>query len=195
MANKKNNTKKKSDNSSAKKNNTKKVVNSTSKKNNKVIEETAFDASLGKVIRLILIVGFTFGAFYFATWLITRDTTKKEEDNSYNSGFSYTEIMAGRSFSIKDGEYYVIYYDSTDEDLESTYSSLVSKYRGKEGALSIYTVNMGEGLNKSLINENSNTHPNNASELAINGPTLIKYSNHEVVDYYEGEESIKSVLE
>ena len=193
MANKKNN--KKKSNNSTKKITSKKVVKSTNKKNNKVVEETTFDTSLERTIRLVLIVLFTFGAFYFATWLITRDKTKTEEDNSYKSGFSYTEIMAGRSFSMSDGEYYVIYYDSTDEDIESTYSSLVSSYRGKEGALSIYTVNMGEGLNKNLVNENSNSHPNNASELAINGPTLIKFSNHEVVDYYEGEESIKSVLE
>ena len=193
MANKKNS--KKKTNNSTKKNSSKKTISSTKKKNIKAVEETTIDTSLERTIRLVLIVAVTFGAFYFATWFITRDTTKTDEDSGYNSGFSYTEIMAGRSFSITEGDYYVIYYDSTDEDTESTYSSLVSRYRTKDGALPIYNVNMGDGFNKSFVNENGNTHPNSASELAINGPTLIKFSNHEVVDYYEGEESIKSVLE
>ena len=178
-----------------KKNSGKKTTRNTTKKSNKkVVEETSFDASLGSTIRLVIIIGVIFGLFYLITWFITKKPEEKEDD-TYKSGFSYTEIMAGRSFSMSDGEYLVLYYDSTDEDINDIYSSLPSKYRSKEGAVSIYTVNMGEGLNKGMIAEESNTHPNNASELAINGPTLIRFNNHEVVDYYEGEESIKSVLE
>lgn len=187
MANKKKNNK-----STKKKSSPRRV---TTRKTNKQVEEDIADNSLERLIYLVLIIGFVFGAFYFATWLITRDKTKTEEDNSYKSGFSYTEIVAGRSFSMSDGNYYVMYYDKTDEDLEDTYSSAISGFRSRNKDTSLYTVNMGDGLNKSLVSENSNTHPNSAQELAINGPTLIEFNNHEVVNYYEGEDSIKSVLE
>ena len=50
---------------------------------------------------------------------------------------------------------------------------------------------MSSALNKShATSGESNHNPTNASELSINGPTLIVFSNHTIEDYLEGEEAI-----
>ena len=54
---------------------------------------------------------------------------------------------------------------------------------------------MSNGLNKSYSGEESNKNPTKASDIVINGPTLIKFSGNEVVDYIEGVDNIKSYLE
>ncbi len=185
MANKKSNNSK----SNKKKVNTKKEIVNTSEMND-------FDSNILHHVRVGSIIIIIFCLFYFVTFLITRDDTKKEEDNTNtDSGFSYTEIMVGRSFSIDEGDYYVLYYDSTDDEISSTYRSMMNTYKGKENALAIYSVNMGDGLNKKYAADVSNPNPTAASEIQINGPTLIHFSNHSVIEYIEGEDAIKSHLE
>ena len=186
MANKKsiNNSKK-----NKKKVNSKKEVVNTS-------EITDFDSNVWHHIRVGSIIIIIFCLFYFVTFLITRDDTKKEEDNTNtDSGFSYSEIMVGRSFSIDEGDYYVLYYDFTDDETSSTYRSMMNTYKGKENSLAIYSVNMGEGLNKKYVSDASNPNPTSAAEIKINGPTLIHFSNHNVVEYIEGEDAIRGHLE
>ena len=136
--------------------------------------------------------------FYFLTIYIT--SKNKDESNSDSTKestevFSYSDIMVGRSFSVSDGEYLVIYYDKSDEDINSKCSSLVSAYGSKEDKLDIYTVDMSNGLNKKYSGEEANTSPTNAGEIVINGPTLIKFNDGNVVDYVEGIDSITSYLE
>ena len=156
-----------------------------------------------KTFRIICVVGLSiivFCLFYLLTLYITKsnsdssstsNTTEEKEDDV----ISYTNILAGRSFSMEDGTYLVIYYDMSDDEIASTYSSAVSSYRTKEGASSLYVVDMGNGLNKKYASEESNSNPSSASELAINGPTLIRFEDHHVVEYFEGEEAITSYLE
>ena len=137
--------------------------------------------------------------FYFLTLYITTKNKKVDNNNTNNTEasevFSYSDIMVGRSFSISDGEYYVIYYDKSNDEVSSDCSSMVSSYSAKEDGIDIYTVDMSDGLNKKYAGEESNSNPTKASEIVINGPTLIKFNNDEVVDYVEGIDSIKGYLE
>ena len=103
--------------------------------------------------------------------------------------------MVGRSFSISDGDYYVIYYDKSDENINSECSSIVSSYNSKEDNIDIYTVDMSNGLNKKYSGDESNTNPASASEIIINGPTLIKFSGGSVAEYIEGIDGIKDILQ
>ncbi|MBQ3307466.1 MAG: hypothetical protein IJG68_04665 [Bacilli bacterium] len=166
------------------------------KKETPIVEGKSFEENLLHYVKVATIIIVLFTLFYFVTFLITRDKTEKEEsEEKKDSGFSYTEIMAGRSFSMDDGEYYVLFYDSSDEDNGPTYRSLAINYRNKEGAIPIYTVDMNKGLNKSYGADESNTNPTSAAELKINGPTLMKISNKTLALYVEGEESIKGYIE
>ena len=47
---------------------------------------------------------------------------------------------------------------------------------------------------KYATSEESNKNPSKVSEFKINGPTLIKVSSKKVVEYIEGEEAIRTIL-
>lgn len=185
---------------------TKKKGKSTSKKDNKVkiekkkIDTIDSDLYSGILSKVYVIVGvLVFICLFYSLTLYITGKNKAEKNNNDNTDteevFSYSDIMVGRSFSISDGEYYVIYYDKGDEEVSSKCSSAVDNYSAKEDSLDIYTVDMSNGLNKKYAGEESNTNPINASEIIINGPTLIKFSGNGVVDYIEGVDNITSYLE
>lgn len=183
-----------------KKNDAEKVMKRDNSSKINQVDFGGFDSDIWGKIFIVLAVIVVFGLFYLLTIYITNKNSTDDNNSSSSSTneetvISYDEILLGRSFSMEDEQYIVLYYDKSDEDVSSVYDSLVSSYQGKEDALRIYTVNMGSAFNKSHTTTGEGNHnPTNASELSINGPTLIMFSNQVVVDYIEGEESITSYL-
>jgi len=169
----------------------------TKKQNLKKIESVGgFDGDIkGKIIAVICILCF-FGAFYLLTLYITNKNTDKKDDSVTDEvTISYDTIMLGRSLSVSDGDYLVIYYDKSNEDINSKYSGFVSNYKNKDEHLDIYTVDMSVSFNKKYITDGeSNKNPESVESMAINGPTLVKVSDHKVAEYIEGEEAINSYL-
>lgn len=188
-----------------KKDNVKKNKGTTSKKKiqaeKKKIEQvdSGFDSNVWHYITVISIVVIFICLFYLLTLYITskngNNDSKKDDTEATVSEISYSDIMVGRSFSISDGEYYVMYYDKTDDSINSSLTSVISDYKSREEHLDIYSVNMGDGLNKKYAKDESNHNPSNASEIAISGPTLIKFSDGEVVGYVEGIDEITDYLQ
>lgn len=153
----------------------------------------------GKVITIISVL-ISFFTFYLLTvYIVNKDSKTDDNKNitqSEEKTISYDKILLGRSFSMENEEYYVIYYDSSDEDISSIYNELISNYRAKDDGLSIYYVDMNDGLNKShSTTEESNKNPNTVEDLSINGPTLIKVQAGKVINYIEGESEIRAILE
>ena len=74
--------------------------------------------------------------FYLLAIYITNknadDSSKKDEDTPSEVSISYDNIILGRSLDMSDDDYLVICYDFSDEEINSTFSSLVSSYRNKE---------------------------------------------------------------
>lgn len=172
--------------------------NGTRKRNNKEnlnkIESVGgLDGDLKHVVRVISIIIIIFCAFYGLTLLLTKngDSSKKNTNStSTNDSISYTDILLGRSFSMPEEEYLVLYYDKSDNDLISTFATVVSDYRNEKDNYILYTVDMSNSFNKSYVSSESNKNPEDASEMAINGPTLIHFSNGSIVKYIEGKDSI-----
>jgi len=178
----------------------KKKKQENQKDNLKKIEKAgSFDSDIwGKVFIVLGILCFLC-AFYLLTIYITNknstDTTSNDKKEAEETVISYDEIMVGRSLDMSDGDYFVLYYDMSDENISGTYSSLVSGYKSKEDHLNIYVVDMSSSFNKPYATDKeSNKNPSKASEILVNGPTLIKVSNKQVSDYVEGEESITNYL-
>ena len=169
-----------------------------SKKQNikKIGSVGGFDGDIkGKIIAVICILCF-FGLFYLLTLYITNKNTDKKDDKSTEEvTISYDNILLGRSLSMGDGEYLVICYDKSNEEINSTYSTLVSNYKYKSEHLKIYTVDMSSSFNKKFITDGeSNKNPESVDAFAINGPTLFKVTESRVSEYVEGEEAISSFL-
>ena len=179
---------------------TKKKKNSIKNEKNKINSiNSEFDFNIKRYAFVVFGVVIFICAFYFLTVYITSknktDSSTSTTEESTTETISYTNIMVGRSFSISDGDYYVIYYDKSDENINSECSSIVSSYNSKEDNIDIYTVDMSNGLNKKYSGSESNTNPNSASEIVINGPTLIKFSDGSVEEYIEGIDEIKNNLQ
>ena len=158
--------------------------------------------NLGVKEKIIIIVSVfvLFFTFYLLTvYIVNKDsktTNNKSISESEEKTISYDKILLGRSLSMENEEYYVIYYDSSNEEISSIYDELVSNYRSKEDGISIYYVDMNDGLNKShSTTEESNKNPNTVDDLSINGPTLIKVHEGKVINYIEGETEIRGELE
>jgi len=126
--------------------------------------------------------------FYILTVYITNKNNEEEEKETEKTvEISNDKILLGSSLTKK-GDYYVIYYNDGNETIEE----IIKNYTGE---LSLYKVDMSSAFNKKYATDSeSNKNPSKASEFKINGPTLIKVSNKKVVEYYEGEDTIRTIL-
>ena len=176
------------------------VICMKKKKKIKIEENTSFDSSeIKKVVITTSVVLIVFACFYFLTVAIVNKDEKKDDtaDSSSKTNeveIQHKEILLGSSFSIKDDQYLVVYYDTTDDDL-SNLTSTISTYRSSSKDVNLYTVDMNNGLNKGFVGETSNKEATKASELSISGPTVIKFSNNKISTYIEGTDEVIKYLE
>ena len=169
-----------------------KKVTAKNKNVNKKIEamETNTSKELLKIFKVLFAVIVVLSAFYLLTVFIVG---KDDKDDVAETAIQYEEILAGSSFSMKNNEYVVVYYDFSDTELADITSSIYSySYTGK---YRLYTVDMSSGFNKAYASsEKSNKNPEKAEDLLINGPTLIRFVDGKVQEYIEGKEDIVTYL-
>ena len=166
----------------------------------KINNVSVTDSDIWSKVIIVCVIICVFCAFYFLTVFISKDDSSSTNSNSSNkkttetTNISYDEILLGRSFSMEDGEYLVLYYDKDDSDLSSEMSSALSTYNNKDSHLKVYTVDMSDALNSSFTSDEANHDANDASEMKISGPTLIKFNNNKIDDYIEGKDEITDYL-
>lgn len=158
------------------------------------------DSDIWSKVIIVCVIICVFCAFYFLTVFISKDDSSSTNSNSSNkkttetTNISYDEILLGRSFSMEDGEYLVLYYDKDNSDLSSEMSSVLSTYNNKDSHLNVYTVDMSDALNSSFTSDEANHDAKDVSEMKISGPTLIKFNNNKIDDYIEGKDEITDYL-
>lgn len=160
----------------------------------KEVSKTHVDNEIIRFLRVVLIVLIIFVAFYFLTILITNQSLTSDEDDDTETEFNYTETLVGRSFSLPEDDYVILYYDKSDNELYEYYSNLVTEYRSADATHVLYVADMGSGFNKNYISGVGNSTPTSASDILINGPTLIHFVDHQVVEYFEGQDDITNYL-
>lgn len=161
----------------------------------KIEEVGSFDVDFYKVMYVILGVVCVFCIFYLITlFVVVRDT--KEIEKNKDVPISLDSIIVGRSLSMPEEKYYVLYYDTKDEEINEKISPIVSNYiyNTSEEKVKLYTVDMGDAFNKKYAKDKSNTKPTNESEISIKGTTLIIIEKGEVVDYIEDQSRIEELL-
>ena len=164
--------------------------------NVKKIEEvtTSNDGWYDRVI-IILVVVCILCLFYLLTVFLTENenTNTSNENDKQETVIQYNEILVGSTFNKSDEKYFVVYYDMSSEDI-SDISSAISTYSSKEDALPLYVVDMSNPLNKSYESKDSNKNAEDASELHINGVTLVRIKDGKLDKYLEGEENVIEYL-
>ena len=161
----------------------------------KDIEKKEVSTEVKQLLAITVAVLLFLGLFYFLTVFILDDDTSTKTDDDTEVEVQFDEILIGKSFSLKDSEYYVLYYETNDEDISSDMASLVSTYRSSNKDLYLYTVDMSNALNSQFIADEANEDASKASELKINGPTLIKFVDGEIDEYIDGIDDITEELE
>ena len=165
------------------------------KDDKKKIEEVgSFNVDLIHIVYVILGVISIFCIFYLITFFVV---VKEVDNTKYDDvSISVDNILAGRSLSMSEEKYYVLYYETKDEETNEKYSSIVSSYiySTSEDKVKLYTVDMSDAFNKKYVSEESNTKPTKESDIAIKGTTLVIVENGEVVDYIEDANRIEELL-
>ncbi len=134
-----------------------------------------------------------FVSFYLITdYLNPKPLVKNLESEIKPVYIQYQEILAGSTFNINKSQYYVLFYNS-DKFYKAEIEKIISSYR-KENKVSLYIVNLNNGLNKNYIFEESNSSAQSAAELKVKDLTLIKIENNKNTSYLEGIENIKTEL-
>lgn len=175
-----------------------KNANSKSKKKevSKKIEkvESSVEKGLLKIIRILLGVIVVFVLFYLLTIFII---DKDEEEETTETAIQYEEILAGSSFTMRDDEYIVVYYDFTSEDADQISSAIytyTSNYLGS--SLRLYTVDMSNAFNEKYASKSkSNENPESAADLLINVPTIIRIKDGKAVEYIDDLDDVLDYLQ
>ena len=95
-------------------------------------------------------------------------------------------ILAPYMYEQTEEEYYVYFYDTTNED--SSVSNIVSSITEK-----VYRVDLHDDFNSNFIGEESGI-VENISDLKVSDPTVIKVVGEKIVEFYGGSEDIKTNL-
>ena len=113
-------------------------------------------------------------------WFEKKDTTDTTENTISN------KILGVDSLRQAEEEYYVYYYDTTNEnsDINSIVNSLSEK---------VYRVDLHDDFNSNLIGEPSG-EVSDISQLKVSDPTIIKVVSSTITEFYNGVEQIKATL-
>lgn len=143
-----------------------------------------------KTIIIIVVAVVLLVSMYFLTTVILN---KDRDDNSKitENAIQYDEILAGESFNQSEDEYYVIYYDSSNE--YSVISSLISSYQLNSSDTKLYSVDLADGMNKKYVTD-GDIVTDNASSLRVKDTTLLKFNNGEVSEVITDTNEITSFL-
>ncbi len=135
--------------------------------------------SLGSTIKLIVVILLILGMFYGFTIMVLNKKTNKIDSNS---SIQYSKILAGETFDMNEDDYIVFFYDINGAS-SADYAEMVSKYKDKKNHVTIYTVDLNEGLNKSYVSDEITPDAKDALSLKVKDATMIRIKNHEITDY------------
>ena len=172
---------------------TKKVDKKNTKKDSKKIESVN-NKEWKTIVKVAIWVIAIFGFFYLLTFILVGDYGTGKKDDNTEATIQYDEILAGASFSMNAPKYLVVYYDTTEENASEILNAIYTYQYSNEESLTLYTVHLSNSLNKYAVNEKSNKNPTKASELAINGPTIIRFRDGNVREYIEGFDKVVDYL-
>lgn len=148
--------------------------------------------SAKKALTVLLIVVAIVAIVYLVAALIMGDISLKSDEPT--ATIQYENILAGSTFKQHDKEYIVVYYDFEDTDA-SKINTAISNYDSTDSAKALYKVDLSLKQNQVYTTEEtSNKKPTKATELKINGPTLIYIKDGKVNTYIEGVDQIEDYL-
>lgn len=170
----------------------------TKKKNKVKINTTTNDLEVTKVVKILVGVLLVLGITYLIAAFITGDIKlgKKQEKEKTEVEIQYEEILAGETFKQDASEYYVMYFNFTD-NIAASYLTFKDTYSYKENSLDFYIVDLEKGFNQTFIKketEEDKKYADSIDDVKVSNPTILKISNHKVVERVEGKQDVLNYL-
>ena len=148
------------------------------------------DKTIIRFVIILVIVLLCCVGFYFATKYIVN---KEENETNETKEVEINNDVAiiGTMLNKKDNEYYVLIFDNNSKDIY-TYQMLLSQYKAKDNSLKVYTVDLGNALNKPYYDkDNTNPKATELKDLRFGDITLIKVENKKITNAYESVDEVK----
>ena len=160
---------------------------------------TSNDMEYAKLIKIGIGVILVLVLTYFVTALATGEIKfgKDKEIEKEETSIQYEEIIAGEVLNRNHDEYYVLLFNFTDT-YASYYLSQKDSYLMNGSALPFYIVDLEKHINESIIVESEDqmkTDVNNARDLKVSNPTILKIQKHRVIQTIKGKENILKFFE
>lgn len=146
---------------------------------------------MGKLIRIIVVIVAIFIVFYILT-VLTTGSKKGEYSKKQTTPaiIQYDELLLGTIYNQKENNYYILIKEENDPYIE-LFEGLLSQQKSKEGGIPYYTVNLSSAFNQKYIGDVSSFDSNH---LKVIGTTLLKITEHNIVERYETSETILEAL-
>lgn len=141
---------------------------------------------IGITIILVIII---VSIYLISALFITKelDWFSKKESNIYQNQVA-NSILATEIFKQKEEEYFVYFYDYSDENVQIT-----SKINSVLSSKKIYKVDTNSALNSNYVLEESNKSAKTLQDLKVISPTLIRITGEEITAYYEDNEILTNL--
>lgn len=173
----------------------KKQIQKRKKQERQMYTSSNSDNTVTRILIILVGILVVLGLVYFVAKIMTGEIKfggKKDNDNTEVS-IQYDEILGGETFLKADETYFVLFMNFTNAYtpvLMMDADSYISKEEGDH--FPVYYVDMEKNFNQYYRagEEGSNSSASSASELRVIAPTLVKISNHKIVEYIEGYEQI-----
>lgn len=165
----------------------------TSKGNNSPIVGSD---EMDKLIKIVLVLVVICAIFYGLTIIITKFQKTSVPDRTKETTpavIQYDEILIGTMLNQVRDEYYVL-IQKDDDQYQSLTSYYLQKYKTKQNAWKVYTVNMNSVFNQFHVAETSNLRPTNIGEFKVSQVTFVKIKNHQIEEVYEGMDEVENKL-
>lgn len=161
------------------------------KANNKKTAVT--NNELVNLIKIIIVVCVILLAFYFITALVSKKTKGSAFDNDDSVAvIQYDKIIVGEILNRPESSYLVM-VEKKDDVNSNLYQSYLSIYSGKENALRVYNVDLGEVFNFDYVGDETILNEG-IQNYKFSDTTLIKINDGNILETYVGLEAIENYL-
>lgn len=166
------------------------------KKSNRKLKQTKYESEDEVRIKSLIIIFVVVVLVCVGIYFLTEGMIKKES-NKANSikdvEIKYDIATIGTMFNRIEDEYYVLIY-SNEKDGNSL-NSVLDTYRSSDNYLKTYFIDLDKKVNSIASADNLVLKPTNSKEVKVNGATLYKLVNGEVIECISGVDEIIKVLE
>lgn len=131
------------------------------------------------------------GLFFLNAKFVSKDYFQEDVTTTTKAAEYDDTLLTVDTMLSKDGEYYVLAYDSKDKYTSFVYSSLVSSY--KNDKIKLYSIDLSLKMN-SMYYDTKKDVVVKENEYNFNGATLITIKNKKIVKSITDRDEIVKVL-